>query len=90
MVVRAYAVCIGVTLECRQMESEMIGDGREHADEAYHDNSIYYTEPHTCLPGPLHLTLENLLGNALHQSQHPLQHLYSIRPSDITIHTLSI
>src|SRR5260221_14792055 len=40
MVVRAYAVCIGVTLECRQMELEMIGDGRGHADEvdeAYHD-----------------------------------------------------
>src|SRR5258707_2661382 len=37
MVVRAYAVCIGVTLECRQTESEMIGDGRGHVDEAYHD-----------------------------------------------------
>ncbi len=34
---RAYAVCIGVTPECRQMESEMIRDGRGHADEAYHD-----------------------------------------------------
>src|SRR5258707_10351796 len=40
MVVRAYAVCIGVTPECRWMESEMVGDGRGHADEvdeAYHD-----------------------------------------------------
>ncbi len=40
MVVRAYAVCIGVTPECRRMESEMIGDGRGHVDEvdeAYHD-----------------------------------------------------
>src|SRR5258708_32026 len=37
MVVQAYAVCIGVTPECRQTESEMIGDGRGHADEAYHD-----------------------------------------------------
>ena len=41
MVVRAYAVCIGVTPECRRMESEMIGDGRgcaDEADEVYHDN----------------------------------------------------
>ena len=33
-------MCIGVTLECRQMELEMIGDGWGHvdeADEAYHD-----------------------------------------------------
>src|SRR5258708_4326445 len=40
MVVRAYAVCIGVTLECRRTESEMIRDGQGHADEAdeaYHD-----------------------------------------------------
>src|SRR5258706_15461788 len=40
MVVRAYIVCIGVTPECRQTESEMIGDGWGHADEAdkaYHD-----------------------------------------------------
>ncbi len=40
MVVRAYAVCIGVKLECRRMESEMVGDGQGHvdeADEAYHD-----------------------------------------------------
>ena len=40
MVVRAYAVCIGVTPECRWMELEMIGDGRgcaDEADEAYHD-----------------------------------------------------
>jgi len=40
MVVRAYAVCIGVTPECRQMKSEMIGDGRgcaDEADKAYHD-----------------------------------------------------
>src|SRR5258708_20514460 len=37
MVVRAYTVCIGVTPECRQMESEMIGDGWGHVDEAYHD-----------------------------------------------------
>ncbi len=37
---RAYAVCIGVTPECRRTESEMIGDGQGHADEAdeaYHD-----------------------------------------------------
>src|SRR5258708_11131981 len=41
MVVRAYAVCIGVTLECRWMKAEMIRDGQGHADEAdeaYHDN----------------------------------------------------
>src|SRR5258708_39532798 len=40
MVVQAYTVCIGVTLECRWMESEMIGDGRgcaDKADKAYHD-----------------------------------------------------
>src|SRR5260370_39494624 len=37
MVVRAYAVCIRVTPECRRMESEMIGDGWGHVDEAYHD-----------------------------------------------------
>src|SRR6266436_2367933 len=40
MVVRAYAVCIGVTLECRWTESEMIRDGQgcaDKADEAYHD-----------------------------------------------------
>src|SRR5258705_1518795 len=40
MVVRAYTVCIGVTLECRQTESEMIRDGWGHADKvdkAYHD-----------------------------------------------------
>src|SRR5258708_37911682 len=39
MVVRAYAVCIGVTLECRRMESEMVRDGWGHADEVYHDIS---------------------------------------------------
>src|SRR5258705_12325161 len=40
VVVRAYAVCIRVTPECRRTESEMIRDGRGHADEvdkAYHD-----------------------------------------------------
>src|SRR5258708_25433633 len=40
MVVRAYAVCIGVTPECRRAELEMIGDGEgdaEEADEGYHD-----------------------------------------------------
>src|SRR5260221_7061358 len=40
MVVQAYAVCIGVTPECRQTELEMIRDGRgcaDEADEAYHD-----------------------------------------------------
>src|SRR5258708_40124770 len=40
MVVRAYAVCIGVTPECRRMESEMVRDGQGRADEAdegYHD-----------------------------------------------------
>ncbi len=34
-------MCIGVTPECRQTKSEMIGDGWGHADEAdeaYHDN----------------------------------------------------
>ena len=44
MVVQAYAVCIGVTPECRQTESEMVGDGRGHADEvdeAYHDSSRF-------------------------------------------------
>ena len=38
---QAYAVCIGVTPECRWTESEMIGDGQGHADkvdEAYHDS----------------------------------------------------
>ena len=51
MVVRAYAVCIGVTPECRRTESEMIGDGRGRADkvdEAYHDtirkSCIVYNE----------------------------------------------
>ena len=42
---RAYAVCIGVTPECRQTESEMIRDGRGHvdeADEAYHDSYVLY------------------------------------------------
>ena len=37
---RAYAVCIRVKPECRQTESEMVGDGQGHADEAdeaYHD-----------------------------------------------------
>ncbi len=41
MVVRAYAVCIRVTPECRRTESEMIGDGQgcaDEVDEAYHDN----------------------------------------------------
>ena len=40
MVVQAYTVCIGVKPECRQTESEMVGDGQGHADEAdevYHD-----------------------------------------------------
>ena len=37
MVVQAYAVHIGVTLECRRMESEMVGDGWGHVDEAYGD-----------------------------------------------------
>src|SRR5258707_2064906 len=40
MVVRAYAVCIGVKLECRQMESEMVGDGQgcvDEVDKVYHD-----------------------------------------------------
>src|SRR6266436_8456005 len=37
MVVQAYAVCIGVTLECRQTESEMIGDGWGCVDKAYPD-----------------------------------------------------
>src|SRR5260370_1118988 len=37
------------------------------------------------LPVPLDMTPENPFGNALHQSQHPLQHPYSIHPSDITI-----
>ena len=42
---RAYAVCIGVTLECRRTESEMIGDGwgcADKADEAYHDICTFY------------------------------------------------
>ncbi len=42
---RAYAVCIRVTLECRQMESEMIGDGQgcvDEADEAYHDRKVVH------------------------------------------------
>ena len=34
MVVQAYTVCIRVTLECRRMESEMIGDGRGGVDKA--------------------------------------------------------
>src|SRR5260221_13511434 len=40
MVVRAYAVCIGVKPECRWTELEMVGDGQgcaDEADEAYHD-----------------------------------------------------
>ncbi len=46
MVVRAYTVCIGVTPECRQMESEMIRDGWgcvDEVDKAYHDNGFMYT-----------------------------------------------
>jgi len=42
--VQAYAVCIGVTPECRWMESEMIRDGQGRADEvdeAYHDNNPF-------------------------------------------------
>ena len=38
---QAYAVCIGVKPECRQTESEMVGDGQGRADEAdkvYHDS----------------------------------------------------
>src|SRR5260221_10797607 len=42
MVVQAYAVCIRVTPECRRMESEMIGDGWGHADEA--DEAYHNTE----------------------------------------------
>ena len=34
---RAYAACIGVTLECRRMESEMVGGVQTRVDEAYHD-----------------------------------------------------
>ena len=37
MVVQAYTVHIGVTLECRRMESGVIGDGWGHVDKAYHD-----------------------------------------------------
>ena len=37
MVVQAYAVRIGMTLECRQMESEGVGGMWTRADEAYHD-----------------------------------------------------
>ena len=33
MVVQAYAAHIGVTLECRQMELEVIGDGWGCVDE---------------------------------------------------------
>src|SRR6266436_1321306 len=43
MVVQAYTVCIGVTPECRQTESEMIRDGQgcvDEADEVYHDNLL--------------------------------------------------
>src|SRR5258708_1263554 len=47
MVVRAYAVCIRVKPECRWMESEMVGDGQGHADEAdeaYHDRSTEFMD----------------------------------------------
>ena len=51
---QAYAVCIGVTLECRRTESEMIGDGQGRADEvdeAYHDTTplsrCYVSERHS-------------------------------------------
>src|SRR5258708_37189882 len=54
MVVQAYAVCIGVTPECRRTESEMIGDGRgcvDEVDEAYHDITpllcLYVSEWHS-------------------------------------------
>ena len=30
------------TAQCRQMESEMIGDGRGCADKAYHDNGVLH------------------------------------------------
>ena len=36
---QAYAAHIGVMLECRWMESGMIGDGWGHADKVYHDTS---------------------------------------------------
>ncbi len=52
MVVRAYAVCIGVKPECRWMESEMVGDGQgraDEADEAYHDNQyLFMSSPFRC------------------------------------------
>src|SRR5258708_18271889 len=54
MVVRAYAVCIGVKPECRRMESEMVGDGQgrvDEADEVYHDITpllcCYVSEQHS-------------------------------------------
>ncbi len=54
MVVQAYAVCIGVTPECRWMELEMIGDGwgcADEVDEAYHDITpllcCYVSEQHS-------------------------------------------
>src|SRR5258707_5405698 len=50
MVVRAYAVCIGVTPECRRTESEMIGDGRGHVDEAYHDTHLPHIHLHVRAP----------------------------------------
>ena len=33
-------MCIGVTLECRRMESEVIGDGWGHVGKVYHDKEI--------------------------------------------------
>src|SRR5258708_13193864 len=51
MVVKAYAVCIGVTPECRRKESEMIRDGWGHADKVYHDITpllcCYVSEQHS-------------------------------------------
>ena len=40
---RAYTVCIGVTPECRWMESEMIRDGwgcADEVDKVYHDSWV--------------------------------------------------
>src|SRR5258708_35232714 len=78
MVVRAYAVCIGVTPECRWMELEMIRDGRGHvdeADEAYHDRQhrLQPSRPSLLIIAGLHLHPSLVLPLSPPQSHPRLQ-----------------
>src|SRR5260221_6530943 len=74
MVVRAYTVCIGVTLECRQTESEMIGDGWGHADEA---DEVYHDTPMAGEPLKTYHSTLSIQGLALFQfSVNSCQHFF--------------